>query len=183
MSQTEAHPWLKEKVYEPARQRTVQLVRQAVDSLVKQAMRVSLASVIDESTKIDPDGRGVSKGGILGNPDAKAYYDCHRSWKGPKRGKSTGSGCQNAAIAQRPIDPNRDTARVRNRLTRKGKDELADRVLELEQGFAMQEEQWLRLMTNCSSGGCVQRRRSDRSRRCGVPWTPRMHRFEDSRRS
>lgn len=145
MSQTEAHPWLKEKVYEPARQRTVQLVRQAVDSLVTRGQRVSLASVIAESTKIDPAGRGVSKGGILGNPDAKAYYDRHKSWKGPKRRKSSGSGGHAIATAVRPIDPDRDTARVRNRLTRKGKDELVDRVLELEQCFAVQEQQWLRL--------------------------------------
>lgn len=145
MSQTEAHPWLKEKVYEPARQRTVQLVQQAVDSLVQRGQRVSLASVIAESTKIDPDGRGISKGGILGNPDAKAYYDRHKSWKGSKRHKSADSRGQGTTPAQRPIDPNRDTARVRNRLTRKGKDELADRVLELEQGFAVQEQQWLRL--------------------------------------
>jgi hypothetical protein len=74
-AQNEAHPWLKEKVYEPKRRRTVELVRQAVDSLVKRGQRVSLASVITESKKIDPEGRGVSKGGILGNPDAKTYYD------------------------------------------------------------------------------------------------------------
>lgn len=145
MSQTEAHPWLKERVYEPARQRTVQLVRQAVDSLVKRGQRVSLASVIAESVKIDPDGRGVSKGGILGNPDAKAYYDRHKSWKGPKRCRNADSRGQGTVAVHRPIDPDRDTARVRNRLARKGRDELADRVLELEQGLAVQEEQWLRL--------------------------------------
>lgn len=145
MSQTEAHPWLKEKVYEPARQRTVQLVRQAVDSLVTRGQRVSLATVIAESTKIDPGGRGVSKGGILGNPDAKAYYDRHKSWKGPKHRKSTGSRGQSTTPVQRPVDPNRDIARVRNRLTRKGKAELADRVLELEQSSAVQEKQWVRL--------------------------------------
>lgn len=143
--QTEAHPWLKEKVYAPARQRTKQLVQQAVDSLVKRGQRVSLATVIAESTKIDPDGRGVSKGGILGNSDAKAYYDRHKSWRGPRRHKSTDNGGQGISPAPRPINPNRDTARVRNRLTRKGKDELADRVLELEQGLAVQEQQWLRL--------------------------------------
>lgn len=145
MLQTEAHPWLKEKVYEPARQRTIHLVQQAVDSLVKRGQRVSLATVIVESTRIDPDGRGVSKGGILGNSDAKAYYECHKSWRGPRRGQSADSGGQCSALAQRTINPNRDTARVRNRLMRKGKDDLADRVLELEQGFAVQEEQWLRL--------------------------------------
>ncbi|MDB4895955.1 MAG: hypothetical protein JWN15_2217 [Firmicutes bacterium] len=145
MLQTEAHPWLKEKVYEPARQRTVQLVQRAVDSLVQNGRRVSLTTVIAESTHIDPDGCGVSKGGILGNSDAKAYYDRHKSWRGPSRRKSADSGEQGITHTQRPINPNRDTARVRNRLTQKTKDELADRVLELEQGFALQEQRWLRL--------------------------------------
>jgi hypothetical protein len=103
---------------------------------------VSLASVIAESKGIDPVRRGVSKGDILGNPDAKAY---HKSWKGSPRRKSAGSGVQGVAAVQRRIDPNRDTARVRNRPARKSKDELVARVLELEQGFAVQEEQWLRL--------------------------------------
>jgi Xaa-Pro aminopeptidase len=46
---------------------------------------------------------------------------------------------------QRRIDPTRDAGRVRQRLMRKGKGELADRVLALEQGGAVQGEQWLRL--------------------------------------
>lgn len=145
ISKNEAHPWLNEKVYAPARQRTVDLIRQAVDSLVKQGQRVSLATVIAESKKIDPEGRGISKGGILGNPDAKAYYDLYKSWKGSTRRKSVGSGSQNVATVQSRIEPNRDIARVRNRLNRKIKDDLIARVLELEQGFAVNEAQWLGL--------------------------------------
>ncbi|HEY3367683.1 MAG TPA: hypothetical protein VGK74_21700 [Symbiobacteriaceae bacterium] len=144
MPPTEAPSWLKEKVYEPKRQRTVDLVRQAVDALVKEQQKVSLASVSRKSKEMDPEGRGVSESAILNNPDAKAYYSRHKSWKGAPSHKSTGGGRTGAPV-QRPIDPNRDTARVRQRLMRKGKDELANRVLELEQGSAVQDEQWLRL--------------------------------------
>jgi septal ring factor EnvC (AmiA/AmiB activator) len=101
--------------------------------------------VIAESKEVDPEGRGVSKGGILGNTDAKAYYDRYKYWKGFPRRKNAVSRGQGVTTVQRRINPNRDTARVRNRLTRKCKAELVDSVLELEQGIAVQEEQWLRL--------------------------------------
>jgi hypothetical protein len=145
MSTTEAHPWLKGRVYDPRRQRTVELVQNAVDNLVMRGLRVSLASVIAESRAIDPEGRGVSRNGILGNAEARSIYDHHKSWKGSPRPNPDANASQRGASVQRPIDPHRDTARVRNRLVRKGKAELADRVLELEQGFAVQEERWLAL--------------------------------------
>ena len=50
-----AHPWLKTSVYEPLRQRTVQLVRQSVDVLLKDKQRVSLSTITSKSKELDPD--------------------------------------------------------------------------------------------------------------------------------
>lgn len=143
-SLTEAHAWLKEKVYDPKLQRTVGLVRQAVEDLVKLRQRVSLASVSRKTKEIDPEGRGVSESAIGGNPEAHSIYARHMSWKGPRRRKNRDAGAESSAV-QRSIDPNRDSSRVRQRLMWKGKDELVNELLELEQRYAVQEEQWLRL--------------------------------------
>ena len=59
--QSEDRPWLKEKVYDPKRRRTVELVKSSVDSLMKDRKRVSLAALSARSKEIDPDGRGSLK--------------------------------------------------------------------------------------------------------------------------
>ncbi len=57
----EPHPWLPEKVYEPLRQRTIELVKSAVNALLKDKQRISLATVAARSKEIDPEHRGVSE--------------------------------------------------------------------------------------------------------------------------
>lgn len=98
-----------------------------------------------ESKIIDPDGRGISRGGILGNSEAKAYYDQYKTWKASRRSKSSHLGEQKGGTAPRRIDPHRDLHRARNRLIRRTKDELVARVLELEQGLGIEEERWIRM--------------------------------------
>jgi hypothetical protein len=77
----EARPWLKEKVYGPKRQRTIELVRRSVDSLANDRKRISLSALAARSKEIDPGGRGVSETAILNNEEARAYYEQPRSWK------------------------------------------------------------------------------------------------------
>ena len=57
----EPHPWLQEKVYKPLRQRTIELVRNAVDTLLKDKQRISLATVAARSKEVDPEHRGVAR--------------------------------------------------------------------------------------------------------------------------
>ena len=53
---TEGRPWLREKVYDPKRERTVELVKRAVDCLLKDKQQVSLASLAARSKELDPEG-------------------------------------------------------------------------------------------------------------------------------
>jgi len=69
----EAKLWLKEKVYEPKRRRTVELVKRSVDALMKEHKRVSLATLCARSREVDSDRRGVSESAILKNEEARAY--------------------------------------------------------------------------------------------------------------
>ena len=81
----EAHPWLETSVYEPLRQRTIQLVKQSVDALLKGKERVSLSTIALKSKEFDPDHRGISESAILDNQQARAYYEQHRSWRGGRQ--------------------------------------------------------------------------------------------------
>jgi hypothetical protein len=67
------------------RQHTTSLVRQSIDALLKEKQRVSLATVAAKSKDLDPEHRGVSESAILDNQEARAYYERHRSWRGPSR--------------------------------------------------------------------------------------------------
>ena len=78
---TEDRLWLREKVYHSKRQRTVELVKRAVDSLQKDKRRVSLASLTARSKELDPEGRGISESAILNNEEARKYYEQHRAWR------------------------------------------------------------------------------------------------------
>lgn len=69
-------PWL-EQHYRATRQRTVSLVKAAVDQLVKDGRTVTIEAICQRSQQLDPQGKGIKKAGILGNEDAYVYYRQH----------------------------------------------------------------------------------------------------------
>jgi hypothetical protein len=135
-----AHSWLVERVYEPKRERTIELVKRSVDMLLEKKERISLASIVAASKEVDEVGCGVSESAILNNEQARAYYEQHRSWKGMRR-----KGSAATALPPHPghVKPDRDLAQVRQRYLRMGKPALADRLLAIEQAYAEQQERWL----------------------------------------
>jgi hypothetical protein len=113
-----AHPWLQERVYAPKRERTIALVKQSIDDLLRQKERVSLASIAATSKTIDPGGQGVSESAILANDQARTYYEQHRSWNVKSR-KRTATSVSSFHPGQIKMD--RDLVQVRQRyLMRKG---------------------------------------------------------------
>ena len=138
----EAYPWLEEKVYAKLRQRTVDLVRQSVDALLKGKQRVSLSTVAAKSRELDPEHRGISESAILDNREAREYYEQYRSWRGSsrKRAKSLAA----ASAAQPPVvKPDRDEQRVRQRYLRMSKEALVERLMTTERTLAEQRDRWL----------------------------------------
>jgi hypothetical protein len=138
----EPHPWLEEKVYAKLRQRTVDLVKQSVDALRKDKQRVSLATVAAKSKKLDSERRGISESAILDNPEARAYYEQHRSWRG------SGKKRAKPVVVASPtspglLKPDRDEQRVRQRYLCMSKEALVERLLTVEQTYAEQRERWL----------------------------------------
>ncbi|MBI4544729.1 MAG: hypothetical protein HY703_06025 [Gemmatimonadetes bacterium] len=140
----EAPAWLHAHVYAPRRQRTLEHVRQAVDALLTATRAVSLASIATMSKALDPAGRGVSTSAILGNPDARAYYERHRRWTRPRAARPAPAR-EPTGPARPRVDAHRDVARARQRYQRWTKASLVERLLAVERAYAEQEERWLRV--------------------------------------
>lgn len=136
-------PWLKEKVYDVKRKRTVDLVKSSIDALLKDQQPVSLASVVARSRQIDLAKKGISEAAILHNQDARCYYQQHRSWRSRPRkrlGKPTFHTGNMAVL----VKAERNVAHVRYKYLKLSKAELVERLLSLEQEHASLQETWLR---------------------------------------
>lgn len=138
----EAPSWLVEQVYTPKRQRTIALVKRSIEVLKQERQRISLASIAAKSKEVDPDQVGVSESAILGNDEARAYYEQHRSWKQARK-----ASVKVAEPLGQPrigtIKLGRDEERTRLRYLRLSKQELTQRLLALERAYAEDKEQWL----------------------------------------
>src|SRR6266705_2799196 len=128
----QARPWL-EQHYQATRQRTVSLVKAAVDQLVKEGQSVTIEAICKLSQQLDPQGKGIRKAGILGNEQAYAYYrhHCTSQHRAARRIQR-----QPATTAYRlPTDPHRDLGQVRRRYLRESKTALVERLLSVEQAY------------------------------------------------
>ena len=140
----DAPPWLQQQVYAPRRQRTLDLVRHAVEALAMAQRAVSLAAIASTSKAIDPTGRGISTSAILGNPEARTYYEQHRRWNGTRPARRTPRPEPQGAARPR-VTAHRDVARAGQRYRRWTKGLLIERLLAVERAYAEQEERWLRV--------------------------------------
>jgi hypothetical protein len=138
-----APAWLQQQVYAPRRQRTLDLVRHAVEALAMAQRPVSLASIAAASRTVDPTGRGISPSAILGNPEARAHYAQHRRWNGTRARRALRPESPGAARPR--VEAHRDGARARQRYRRWSKGLLIERLLAVERAYAEQEERWLRV--------------------------------------
>ena len=138
----EPHPWLEEKVYAKLRQRTVDLVKQSVDTLRKDKQRVSLATVVAKSKELDSEHRGISESAILDNQEARAYYEQHRTWQGNRKRRAQPLAVVSPAHPGR-VKSDRDEQRARQRYLRMSKEALVERLLAVERTSAQERERWL----------------------------------------
>lgn len=81
---------------------------------------------------------------ILGNPEARAYYERHRTCVGDKRPRQYNQGQGSPEDIRPPvIKADRDVDRVRQRYMRLSKADLVRRLLAVEQAYAEQRALWL----------------------------------------
>ena len=131
-------PWLK-RHYQATRERSVRLVKVAVDRLVKDGRAVTIDAICQQSQQLDPQGKGIKKAGILGNEEAYVYYrqHCVTRRRTPKR-----SSHQPEPSAYRlSTEPSRDLGQVRRRYSRERKASLVERLLSVEQAYMESQQQ------------------------------------------
>jgi hypothetical protein len=138
---SDERPWLREKVYQPKQQRTVNLVKESVKALRKEKKRISLSTIEAKSKDLDPNRKGVHRNTILSNEEARSYYEKYCSQKRRKHRRPV-------KVEDRPdrrvrIKVDRDLNRARQRYLKLSKEELVSRLLEVEQDYAESEERWL----------------------------------------
>jgi hypothetical protein len=136
----DAPAWLGD-VYAARRQRTTDLVRISIDALEKDGTPVSITSVVAVSRHFDPSRKGISESALLRNPDARALYDQHRTWKGTRRRRSTPQSRKPEPIR---VKPGRNRGRAGQRYMRQTKGELVARLLVAEHACCEFEDKWLR---------------------------------------
>lgn len=134
-------PWLQTH-YEARRQRTVKLVKAAVDRLKREKQAVTIEAICRLSQDIDPQGKGIKKAGVLGNAEAYAYYQKHStSYRVAQRRKHPSLRRVTTNTKPLRIDPDRDVNRVRRRYLQQYKTELVERLLTVEQAYAQTQQQ------------------------------------------
>ena len=140
------HQWL-QKHYQKKRERTVRLVRAAIDQLVKEGQAVTIEAICHKSAQIDEEGRGVKKSAVLENQEAHAYYRARSaSYQAAAARKRTGKAAKTSAQTHPlHIDPHRDRDRARYRYLQMTKPEIVDRLLQVEHAYAELAEQQARL--------------------------------------
>jgi len=143
-STSQAPTWLDAAVYEPKRQRTVDLVKRAVDTLVEQRQRdgttrISLNSIVATAKQLDPAGQGIAHTSILENEEAYAYYKRFRTASKPKQRQPAPKNGNTTLV----IKADRDQGRVRQRYMKLNREELVDQLLSVEQQYAQLHERYL----------------------------------------
>jgi hypothetical protein len=133
----QAPTWLDAEVYEPKRQRTFEIVKQAVDTLVEQrnqdgVTRISLTTIVAMAKQQDPAGQGIAHTSILENEEAYAYYKRFRTASTPKKRERVRQNGDGAPVIK--VDRNQD--RVRQRYMKVNRTELVDQLLSVEQQYA-----------------------------------------------
>ncbi len=145
VSPKQERPWLKQ--YHQARQqRTVDLVKAAVDQLLKDGQTVTLEAICTRSREVDAEGKGIKKAGIIGNAEAHAYYRKHSTTyqRGLGYQRRKGRTKRVSTIPSR-IDPDRDRDRARQRYLLQSKRDLVERLLTAEQELGTCQQQLAQL--------------------------------------
>jgi len=136
--------WLEEAVYEPKRQHTFDVVKQAIDLLVEQrkldgSTRISLSTITVTTRQLDPAGKGVAHTTILEHEEAYAYYRRYRTAEAPKKRQEVQSTENERSVIQ--LD--RDQAHVRQRYRQWTQEELVDHLASIEEQYAELYERYL----------------------------------------
>lgn len=135
--------WL-EKVHQQRKERSVCIGIQTIDFLVSKGIPVTYHNISDHSKAFDDKEKGIHINTIKRNEELYEYYKKHsRSYAV----KNTRKKPENPSIFDestlRRISPKRDLKTAKKRYMQLSKEDLVNRLIEVEQYVVQNQQRWV----------------------------------------
>jgi|GEM_PF-2140429 len=135
--------WL-EKVHKQRSERSVSIGIETIDMLVKQGIPVTYRNISEYSKQFDKKGKGIHPNTIKRNNELHTYYQKHsKTYKVNKVRKKTVEPSEFDESTLRRISPERDVNGVKRKYMQLTKEELVNRLIEIEQYVAENHKRWV----------------------------------------
>jgi len=132
------------KEMDPRYKRTVEMVSDAVEKLKQAGLEISRASIVRQTIKSDPSGRGISESAIRSNTDAREIYTANRTWKARSESKRRSPAPDRKQVLSIGIILKRDESTAYRRHMSHDKQYIVERLLWLEKKYATEAKVWLK---------------------------------------
>lgn len=140
---SDKHQWL-DKVHQHRKERSVSIGIQTVDFLVKQGIPVTYHNISKHSKAFDDKEKGIHINTIKRNEELYEYYKKHsRTYKVKNARKKPEKPTTFDESTLRRISPNRDLNNARKKYMQLSKEELVNRLIEVEQYVAENQIRWV----------------------------------------
>lgn len=134
--------WLNE-INQQRKQRSLELGILAIDQLVQDKKKITYESVSQTSKLIDPEGKGIHTNTIKSNVELREYFLEKRNRKYLKK-KITVTDVSSAHFPNfMSLKPERDVTRLKKQYMTMKKEDLIDRLIQIEEYVAVHNKRWL----------------------------------------
>lgn len=134
--------WLNE-INQQRKQRSLELGILAIDQLVQDKKKITYESVSQTSKLIDPEGKGIHTNTIKSNVELREYFLEKRNRKYLKK-KITATDVSSAHFPNfMSLKPERDVTRLKKQYMTMKKEDLIDRLIQIEEYVAVHNKRWL----------------------------------------
>lgn len=135
--------WL-DKVHQQRKERSVSIGIQTIDFLVEQGIPVTYHNIWEHSKAFDDKEKGIHINTIKRNEELYEYYKKHsRTFKVKNARKKPVKPSKFDESTLRRISPERELTNVRKKYMQLSKDELINRLIEVEQYVAENQRRWI----------------------------------------
>jgi len=135
--------WLN-KVHQQRKKRSVSIGKQTIDFLVDQDIPVTYHNISEHSKSFDDNGKGIHMNTIKRNEELYEHYKKHsRTYKIKNTRKKPEKPSTFDEATLRRVSPKRDLKNTKNKYMQLSKDELVNRLIEVEQYVAENQQRWV----------------------------------------
>jgi len=135
--------WL-DKVHQQRKNRSVLIGIKTIEFLVSKGIPVTYHNISDHSKAFDDEGKGIHINTIKRNEELYEHYKKHsRTYKVKNARKKPEKPSIFDESTLRRISPERDLTNARKKYMQLSKDELVNRLIEVEQYVAENQQRWV----------------------------------------